>query len=46
MRDTFALKFDIDWEYVDVIRTFVNSFLQKGLVNSKKADKVAMAVSE
>jgi hypothetical protein len=45
-RDTFALKFDIDWEYVDVIRSFVNNFLQKALVDNIRSDKVAMAVSE
>jgi anti-sigma regulatory factor (Ser/Thr protein kinase) len=45
-RDTFALKFDIDWEYVDVIRSFVNSFLQKALIDNARSDKVAMAVSE
>jgi hypothetical protein len=46
LRDTFALKFSIDWGYVDIIRTFVNDFLQKALIDSKKSDKVSMAVSE
>lgn len=46
MRDTFALRFNIDWSYVDIIRTFVNNFLQRGLVDSKKSDKLSMAVSE
>jgi hypothetical protein len=46
IRNTFALKFHIDWEYIDVIRSFVNSFLQKTLSDNKTADKLSMAVSE
>jgi hypothetical protein len=45
-RDTFALKFDIDWKYIEVIRNFVNEFLQKAFVEHSKSDKVAMAISE
>lgn len=46
IRNTFALKFHIDWEYIDVIRNFVNSFLQKTLLDNKVADKLSMAISE
>lgn len=45
-RDTLALVFEIDWEYVDVIRTFVNQFLQKALVDHKVSDRISMAISE
>jgi hypothetical protein len=44
--DQIQLQFNVDWEYIDVITTFVRDFIKVPLKNAKRSDVIAVSVAE